>query len=199
MTLARLVSFGASQGITVAFSAPTLSVPDDNLDSVADLSPDPAAMKEVLRAGLRSELASVNGMRNGRIAILIGLSLASGLVLVSALRLRWAFGINRVQMAGLLSKSALATTIFRTMDGAQLFATEMRASAARAEVLMTSPALNVGDTVELVTLFSRGFNLLITVGVVFAFFLVWRYFGSEGVAQELARADAAEPRKTEDD
>ncbi len=195
LVVSMLVSFGASQGAALAFSAPELTMPEVDLDGFSAWSPDPEVMKEALKAGFRAELASVNGMRTARLVILIALSVASGLVLVSALRMRWAFGMSRSQLAQLLSKAALATTVIRTMDGAQTFATELRVTAARAEVMMTSTALNLGGTVDAVTFVFRAVNLATTFGVVFCFFVMWRYFGSTRLHEELERLDAENERQ----
>ena len=113
----------------------------------------------------------------------------------------WVVGAARTAIGGFggslkdVPPIQLATTVIRTMDGAQTFATELRVTAARAEVMMTSTALNLGGTVDAVTFVFRAVNLATTFGVVFCFFVMWRYFGSTRLHEELERLDAENERQ----
>ncbi len=149
-------------------------------------------MTEALRAQLRATLATVEGMRWPRIAVLVLLSSAAGMVFVAALRLRWPRGEPRLGVSALLSRAALGAAVLRTLDGAQDLIISRAAAAAFEKVLRAQqPELAQANSVVMASVASVG----TTVVVAGLFIALANYFQSERIQQTFQLIDRNTPEE----
>jgi hypothetical protein len=187
LALGALVSFGAVQGLRLAFFADELDSSAGETPFLNRLTPNPEAFSAAQRAQGVAMRSALTGMRWPRIVILFGLSSAAAMVFVSAMRLRWPGGVRRMGVALLLGRAAVVTAVLRTLDGAQELVV-VRASVAAYERALVERSVELANAGATMTLFS-GASVVTTAVVTGLFLLASSYFRSERVLQTLELLD----------
>lgn len=183
LLLAALVGFGSAQEVSVLFrlSEATQEAQKAQAEIIKSLG-EPELIEKVLGA----QLSALEGLRDSRLLILLGLSTFCALGFVAALRLLRPGGLQREGVRSLLSRAALAAAALRTLDGAQLASVMRKAAGAAVEQLSaSSPESRPWELVSLAVGASIGLTALMAGG----FAAVAIYFRSEKVKQIVALAD----------
>jgi len=129
------------------------------------------AFAQALTSALKARQSAVDDMRGLRMLVLLGLSLCATSLFMSSWRLWLMEPLSRPRMARMLSKTALACAIFRTLDGAQAAALARRAGAAfdASAVFKTQLPQSMGPALTF-------FSVVLTFCTVALFLWAWRYF-----------------------
>jgi len=181
ITVGALVSFSAAQGIGASALASSTAPAEVKLAWLAGVAPYAKEQEAALVASHRATMGAIEGMGAARVVILLALSATASMVFMGALFLRWSANAPRAGIARLLGTAALASAIFRTLDGAQELVISRRAAEAGIKVLI---AANVPDAAA-----GSGFTLgvistvsvLWTAFVVGLFLVLGSYFRSDTV------------------
>lgn len=193
LTLGAMVSCGSVQGMRLAFVADEMDVSAGETPLLNKLTPNPVAYAAAQRAQGIAIRNSIEGMRWPRAAILFVLSGAAALVFVSALRLRWPSGVQRVGLAKLLSNAAMVAAVLRTLDGAQDLVI-VRAAVAAYEKALLEHHVDPGEAGATMAVFS-GASVLTTVVVTALFVVASNYFKSERIVQTFELIDRNAPEE----
>ncbi len=193
VALGAIVSFGSIQGMRLAFVAEEMDVSAGETPFFNKLTPNPEAYAAAQRAQGIAIRNSIESMRWPRIAVLFGLSAATALVFVSALRLRWPSGIQRSGLALLLSRAAVGAAVFRTLDGAQELVM-VRAAVSAYEKALKEHHVDLGEAEATMTIFSAG-SVMTTMVVIGLFLLASNYFRSERIQQTFELIDRNTPEE----
>lgn len=143
------------------------------------------------KAKHEAHASSLESMRGSRAVILFALTIACSLAFVAALRMLRPAGAGRESARRLLSGTAIACAVLRTMDGAQMTASAGRAGAAWDKVMNGADipgGYPEGMEQSLLSAGTLGFTVLITA----AFVLVASYFRSDALRAWVAAADRSE-------
>jgi hypothetical protein len=193
IALGAIVSFGSIQGMRLAFVVDELNVSDGETPFFNKLTPNPEAYSAAQRAQGVAIRGAIEGMRWPRVAILFGLSSATALVFVAALRLRWPSGLHRAGLAMLLSRAATGAAVLRTLDGAQELVI-VRAAVAGYEKALREHQVDLADSGATLTIFSFG-SVVTTLVVVGLFLAASSYFKSERIQQTFLLLDRNTPEE----
>lgn len=193
LALGAIVSFGAIQGMRLAFVAEEMDVSAGETPFFNKLTPNPEAYAAAQRAQGVAIRNSIENMRWPRIVVLFALSSAAALVFVSALRLRWPSGVQRSNLARLLSRAALVTAVVRTLDGAQELVI-VRAAVAAYEKALKEHQVDLSDAGATTIVFS-GASIVTTIVVTGLFLAVSSYYRSERIQQTFQLIDRNTPEE----
>jgi hypothetical protein len=193
LTLGVMVSFGAIQGMRLAFFAEELESSAGETPLLNKLTPNPEAFSAAQRAQGAAMRSAITGMRWPRVAILFGLSSAAALVFVSALRLRWPSGVRRTGLASLLGRAAVVAAVLRTLDGAQDLVI-VRASVEAYEKVLLEKGVALANAGATMPLFS-GASIVTTALITGLFLLAANYFRSERILQTFELLDRNVPEE----
>jgi heme O synthase-like polyprenyltransferase len=191
IALSALVSFGSVQGMRLTFFAAELDARVAETPWLNSLTVNPEAFAAAQRAHLAATRSALVSMRWPRVIVLFLLSSAAGVVLATALRLRWPSGIPRVVATTLLGRAALVAAIIRTLDGAQDLVIA-RAGAAAYEKTLADNHIAGAEFGASLLLFSI-FSIINTIAVAGLFIAARNYFRSDRVLQTFALLDRAPP------
>ncbi|MDX2015216.1 MAG: hypothetical protein SFW67_33795 [Myxococcaceae bacterium] len=191
LALGVMVSFGAVQGMRLAFFADEIDSSAGETPFLNTLTPNPEAFSAAQRAQGAAMRSAIAGMRWPRVAILFGLSSAAAMVFVSALRLRWPSGVRRLGVAQLLGRSAVVAAVLRTLDGAQELVI-VRASVAAYEKVLSERGVELANAGATLPLFS-GASIVTTALVTALFLVASNYFRSERILQTFELLDRELP------
>jgi hypothetical protein len=186
-TLGAMVSCGSVQGMRLAFSAEAIDVSAGETPYFNTFTPDPVAFAAAQRAQGVAIRNSIESMRWSRAAILFVLSGVAAVVFVSALRLRWPSGIQRVAVARLLSNAARVAAVVRTLDGAQELVIVRNAVAAY-EKTLNEYHVNFADGGATMAVFSAA-SVVTTVLLTGFFIVASNYFASDRIIQTFELMD----------
>jgi hypothetical protein len=187
LALGAMVSFGAVSNLMMTFSIEEFDVSRSETPALNKLTPNPVAWGVAQRAQGAAYRSAVEQMRWPRALVLFGLAGAAALVFISALRLRWPAGVGRTKLSLLLSRSAIASAVFRTLEGAQELVIVRSAAAAFERSLIeqkVDPAL-AGPSLQVFT----GASVLTTAAVTALFLGAASYFKSERIQQTFELID----------
>lgn len=148
-----LVGFSASGGAMSALSPVELS---EVLKATSGIR-DPA-VREIVEVSVRTELELSGSLRAPRGAVLLLLSFACGLVVVSALRLIYPGGLPRSGMRRIVGGALLAAGLLRTVDGAIQLVVARRTATALSRLTLPGPT-----PPEIVEVMAAGY-VFVTVG-----------------------------------
>ncbi|MCU0696438.1 MAG: hypothetical protein MUC96_07910 [Myxococcaceae bacterium] len=193
LALGVMVSFGAVQGMRLAFFADEIDSSAGETPFLNKLTPNPEAFSAAQRAQGAAMRSAIAGMRWPRVAILFGLSSAAAMVFVSALRLRWPSGVRRLGVAQLLGRSAVVAAVLRTLDGAQELVI-VRASVAAYEKELASRGVELANAGATMPIFS-GASVVTTALVTGLFLVASNYFRSERILQTFELLDRELPEE----
>lgn len=193
LALGAIVSFGGLQGIGRALTVAEMDVSAGETPFLNKLTPNPEAFAAAQRAQAVAFRNSVENMRWPRVAVLFGLSAAASLVFVSALRLRWPSGVQRSNLAKLVSRAAIAAAVLRTLDGAQELVIVRAVANAWDKTLAQHQveAADAGVTTGVLSAASVGTTVVVT-GL---FVLAANYFRSERIQQTFVLLDRNTPEE----
>ena len=124
-----------------------------------------------LASSLEARHAGLREMRGLRMLVLFALSMAATSLCMSGWRLLFMERFSKLRMARMLSKTALACAILRTLDGAQSAALARRAGAAFDFAVAFNMPLPQGMETSL-----RFLSVALSFCVVALFFFLWRFF-----------------------
>lgn len=182
LLLSGMVSCGAAQSIGQVLDTGTIEpIPTSAAGPLAD----PELMKAV-QAMAETQLRALRSMRGSRIAIQFALSLCCGLALVSALRLLKPIDVPREAVRRLITFSATACAVLRTLDGAQLAVAYRRSSVALAQSTSALPTPLPEDVTGMILV---GASAGWTAAIAGTFALLAGYFGSARVRAWVTQAD----------
>lgn len=187
LALGAIVSFGAVSNLMMTISIEEFDVSRAETPTLNKLQLNPAAWGTAQRAQAVAYRNAIEGMRWPRAGTLLGLASAAALVFVSALRLRWPTGVGRARLSTLLARAAVATAIFRTLEGAEELVIVRAAGAAFERSLVeqgVDPAL-AGSNLGVLTALS----VLTTAAVVGMFLGAASYFTSVRIQQTFELID----------
>ncbi len=193
LTLGAMVSCGSVQGMRLAFGTDEMDVTAGETPFFNKFTPNPEAYAAAQRAQGVAIRNSIEGMRWPRAAILFVLSGAAAMVFVSAMRLRWPSGVQRVGLARLLSNAALVAAVLRTLDGAQELVI-VRAAVAAYEKTLAEHHVDLAGAGATMAVFS-GASVVTTVVVTALFVVASNYFKSERIVQTFELIDRNEPEE----
>ena len=176
IALAVLVVFGSWFDLLELFSALDASSMRQAVEQQESLfsrvyGEEALVFSAALTSSLEVRHSALQDMRSLRMLILFGLSISATSLFMSGWRLLYMEQLSKPRLARLLSKTALACAIFRTLDGAQSAALARRAGAA----FDASTAFKAHLPQSMETTLSF-FSMALTFCVVALFFGAWRYF-----------------------
>jgi len=191
---------GTCTGMTSTGEAIALSQ-----DSVAtrvaepDASPEEVRLGEAITGFQEARLRAIRPFRTWKQLTLWGLSLASMLTMVTALRVLVPAGLPRAALVRGLSTAAIGAAVLRTVDGAMEFVLARRLALPMSEVWQAQMALQLaGQDAQTMALAEQmkaqlpgaysGFTAVLTLVVAGSFLAVGQYLGSERIRAAFAPA-----------
>lgn len=179
LVLSGLVGFRAAQDMVLVVEPPDVSALSHRGDTTDWVAGNPE-QREALEAAMRAMLASLEAWAGLRGVTLLLLSLASGLLFVSSVRMFQPAGISREAVRRMMVFSAMACVILRTIDGAQLSAASQAAGLAFVKALEKAQP-SAAELADIVPVLWSGAMAVVTLIVAGAFGLTWRYLRSDAV------------------
>lgn len=185
----------------VGFQAMLEAASLTNLEALREARPTPGSAlvsspelrEKISAAESAAQVSALEPMASSRAFVLAALSVACGLVFVSAGRLLRPAGLPRNGMRGLLGGSALAAAVLRTIDGAQAALVARRMASALVEVLQKNGDFGQLASIERAPAVISTVYLTVAVAptalVAGAFVVLSTYFHSERVKQIVAFGD----------
>ncbi|MBX5482853.1 MAG: hypothetical protein IRZ16_13585 [Myxococcaceae bacterium] len=157
------------------------------MDELSELAPP-----EMMIAVNEARFAVLEGMKNARSAVLVGLVIACFLTWICATRLIRPDGLPREGIRRTLVASLLAAAVLRTIDGAQWTVVSQRMAAAGVKYI--GQAGNIDPEVvpivkALLAPLCMGWSIAQTVLIAGSMLLLGQYFRSEKVKQVVALQD----------
>lgn len=187
IALSGLVGFASAQGIAQVVELEKLR----SLDPIAlplDALASPKKASEAARAMLEAEVQALESMQTSRMLTLLGLTIASTLTFVGALRMIRPAGAAREDVRKLLASTAVVCAVLRTIDGAQMTVVAKRIGAAGDRVMLTSDV--PGGYPEGLMAMLLGFTSIgMTLVVAGGFLGMSMYFRSSGLRAAVEAAD----------
>ena len=130
----------------------------------------------------RAQIQALESMRGPRIAVLVALSFACGLVLVSSARFLWPGPLSRDAMRRIAGGAAIASGVLRTIDGAMTAVVGQRAGAAVAKLSGPLEGLGASESEwfkSMAPVLISGGMIALTVFFAGAFIAVGQYLRSD--------------------
>jgi hypothetical protein len=137
---------------------------------------------EAAKAFVDAQLRAVEPMRETRTLILIALTFASSLCFVAAARFLRPGPLSREAMQRLLARTALATAVLRTLDGAQQAVVARNAARLAGRALLEAQGASeeaIAAAAPLVSPMMVGMAVVLTVILVGSYTFFFQFFSRE--------------------